>query len=115
MVLNWWPRFRNVASNASRSRFSGRTGIRPVVQLEALEDRLTPTTAISFANHVLTINVGADNETALLSESGGNFSVSSNDAGGTTADAGAQALGFSAATGQNVANTGSIAAAEDVR
>jgi hypothetical protein len=85
------------------------------VQLEALEDRLTPTTAISFANHVLTINVGADSETARLSESGGNLSILSNDAGGTTADAGAQALGFGAATGQNVANTGSIAAAEDVR
>ena len=116
MVLSWWLKSRKGTSNASTSRrVSGKRASRAQMRFEALEDRLTPTTAISFVNHVLAINVGAANETATLSESGGNLSVSSNDAGGTTADAGAQTLGFSAATGQNSANKGSIAPAQDVR
>ena len=116
MVLSWWLKSRKGASVASTSRrVSGKRVSRPPMRLEALEDRLTPTTAISFVNNVLTINVSAANETATLSESGGNLSISSNDAGGTTADGGAQALGFSAATAQNTANTGSIAPIEDVR
>jgi hypothetical protein len=116
MVLSWWLKSRKGGSKSSRSRLVSDKGRnRPALRLEALEDRLTPTTAISFANSVLTINVGANNETARLSESGGNLTISSNDAGGTTADAGAQTLGFSATTGPNTANTGSIASSEDVR
>ena len=116
MVLSRWLKSRWGASNASTSPHgSCKREKRSPIRLEALEDRLTPTTAISFVNNVLTINVGAADETATLSESGGILSIASNDAGGTTADAGAQALGFSATTGQNTANQGSIAAAEDVR
>jgi hypothetical protein len=95
----------------SRPNFKSRT----LPSIESLEERLTPTTAITFAGNVLTINIGAANETTILSVTGTNLSVTSNDPGGTTADAAAQGLGFAAATGQNAANTGSIAAAFDVR
>ena len=116
MVFSWWLESRKGMSKASTFRRASNKGRkRPALRLETLEDRLTPTTAISFANNVLTINVGANNETARLSESGGNLTITSNDAGGTTADAGAQALGFSATSGPNTANTGSIASSEDVR
>ncbi len=116
MMFSRWLKSRKGASKPSSSRrVSAKGGNRPALRLEALEDRLTPTTAISFANNVLTINVGANNETARLSESEGNLTVISNDAGGTTADTGAQALGFSAATGPNAPNTGSISLLEDVR
>ena len=116
MALSWWLKSRKDSSKFFVSGLRSdkrRDGTR--LALETLEDRLTPTTAISFANNVLTINVGANNETARLSESGGNLTITSNDVGGTTADAGAQTLGFSVATAQNVGNTGSIASGKDVR
>jgi hypothetical protein len=81
--------------------------------LERLEDRLAPATNITFdaaLTHALSIKIGGANETATLSVSGTNLSVSSNQ--GTTSDG---SLGFLAATPANSANVGSIAAANDVR
>ena len=101
---------RKTPPQAVRGPRSRWTGYRPL--LESLEDCLTPTTQISFdaIAHALNINVGGVNETATLSVSGTNLSVTSDQ--GTTSDG---SLGFASFTLANQPNTGSIAAANDVR
>jgi hypothetical protein len=107
---------------SSDARRAGRRGThvlqsrgRPLA-IESLESRRLLTTTLSFSSNVLSINIGAASEAVKLSVAGANLSVTSNDAGGTTASGAAvTTLGFAAAAGQNVANTGSIAAANDVR
>ncbi|MBI1312477.1 hypothetical protein GC176_14390 [bacterium] len=75
---------------------------------EQLEDRTLLTSAISFLDGTLTIDVGADGEQTTFSVSAGELSVTSTDTVGTTADLNAQALGFAAVTTANNANTGSL-------
>src|SRR6266508_6853810 len=69
--------------------------------------------SISFSANVLTITGSGNPETVHLSVAGTNLSIRSSI--GTSADAGAQGLGFQVSTAANVANTGNIAAANDVR
>ena len=80
---------------------------------ESLEDRSLLATDITFdtTTRVLALAVGAADESVVLSVSGTTLSVSSSDT--TTADAGAQTLGFVA--GPTGTNSGSISAASDVR
>jgi hypothetical protein len=76
---------------------------------ERLEDRTLLTSAISFLDGTLTIDIGADGEQTTLTVSGGSdLSITSTDTGGTTADAAAQALDFAAMTTVDNANTGSL-------
>src|SRR5262245_21759330 len=83
-------RARTVSGGATRRK------LRP--RLELLEDRVVPTTDITFSGHILTIDVGANNETVKISEAlvGGAPTLTVNSDVGTTADAAAVALGFSA-------------------
>src|SRR5437868_3399554 len=69
------------------------------------------TANISFAANVLTITATTA-ETVRLAVAGTNLSIRST--AGTAANAGAIGLGFVAATGPGVDNTGSIAAANNV-
>ena len=117
MARNLWLKTfcRRLNRSARRTRNNRPAEVQPGV-VEVLERRALLTSGISFAGNVLTINVGVDGETALLAEDGsGNLLITSDDAGGTTADAAAQALGFAASSAQNVPNSGSIQAASDVQ
>ncbi|MFT5326454.1 MAG: hypothetical protein ACI8P0_004329, partial [Planctomycetaceae bacterium] len=106
---------QRLASKSRRARDNRASQLQPGA-VERLENRALLTAAVSFAGNILTINVGADGETVILSEDGNdNLSITSNDVGGTTADVAAQALGFSATSAQNAANTGIIAMGNDVR
>src|SRR6266404_1833746 len=111
----FFPQLRKAVGTTSRGkRRRTKTHLQCYLQprFERLEDRITPTTHITFAGNVLTIGLDGVNETATLSVGGVTgtlLSVISNDPGGTTADAGAVMLGFAATT--NGANTGNIAVA----
>ena len=119
MRLTFWLRRLLTQSNqplhhssASRRRSRRKLG-RAIPQSiarfpEQLEDRTLLTSAISFLNGTLTIDVGADGEQTTLSVSAGELSVTSTDVGGTTADANAQALGFATMTSADMASTGSL-------
>ena len=116
--LRFLGRLRLSATPASRrsSRSSRRERQKPAYRptLEALEERTTPTTNISFdpLSHVLTLNVGANNETTTLSVTGTTLSVTSDSLIGTLADLNAILdLGFLPATPTGIANNGNIGAA----
>ena len=89
-----------------------------VPSLERLEDRLTPavpTTNISFAANVLTIQLTGADETVTLDTDGSNDLFISSTGGTSASGTAITTLGFSNSTGNNVANEGSIAAGDDVR
>ncbi|MHC4874901.1 MAG: choice-of-anchor Q domain-containing protein [Planctomycetota bacterium] len=105
------PSLRHNSAFRRRSRRRlGRTIPQSVARFpEQLEDRTLLTSAISFLDGTLTIDVGADGEQTTLSVSGGtDLSITSSDAGGTSADAAAEALGFAATTAADEASTGSL-------
>ena len=103
MRLSFWLKSfvsRRKSSFRSRVRFRRRSGLRGSVAslhgpinnaAERLEDRALLSSSISFLGGTLAIDVGADGELTSLSIAENSLSVTSSDAGGTTADAEASA------------------------
>jgi len=95
------------------SAFTGKFHLRAVLLLSLAAAIFLPVrpvaaaaAGITYTGHILTINLTSDYEILQLSTSGANLVVTSNS--GTTADPGAQDLGFSATTAPDIANTGSL-------
>ena len=81
---------------------------------QVLETRSLLAADITFAANILTINItGAGETVSLFADNSGDFNIISDQ--GTTADAAAQAIGFSAASAANALNDGVISAVSDVR
>ena len=81
---SWLSGFVRRLTQKTNSRVGRRLNSRhTAIATELLEERALLTTAITFAGNVLTINVGAANETATLSVAGNNLSIASDNAGGT--------------------------------
>jgi hypothetical protein len=126
MRLSFWlksfisrrkPSFRSRIRSRRRSALRGSVAslCGPISSAaERLEDRALLTSSISFLGGTLMIDVGADGELTSLSIGDNSLSVTSTDAGGTTADAAAQSLGFLTSTSTHVTNTGSLAAVQQI-
>ena len=112
----FWKRIGRLADRVRKANVKPQSEFRRNLRFESLECRRLLTTTISFANNILSINIGAASETVTLSATGTTLNVTSSDVGGAVATRTAAGLGFSTvATPAGSPNSGSIAAANDVQ